>query len=219
MKKIIAIFAIIATFGFVACNNTAETTENEDPKSTKKAEWFDNCDGLETSRYKASLKLESKVDSLSYALGSLIGADLKNSGFEEFNYDVMNAAMQLALNGDSLLMDKMKASSVLQAFAMKQMKEKSVKNEETYNTVGDYYHQVSRNMGGFQISSNTKLSIKRNGPGDYDYSISQTIIDQMYGGQPKTDFSSGKLDGAIQEGKWKFISGNYADRGAYIVVP
>jgi hypothetical protein len=27
MKKFIAIFAIIATFGFVACNNAAETTE------------------------------------------------------------------------------------------------------------------------------------------------------------------------------------------------
>ena len=27
MRKFIAIFAIIATFGFVACNNAAETTE------------------------------------------------------------------------------------------------------------------------------------------------------------------------------------------------
>lgn len=27
MKKFIAIFAIIATFGFVACNNASETTE------------------------------------------------------------------------------------------------------------------------------------------------------------------------------------------------
>ena len=27
MKKFIAIFAIIATFGFVACNNAPETTE------------------------------------------------------------------------------------------------------------------------------------------------------------------------------------------------
>ncbi|NUM32559.1 MAG: hypothetical protein HUU47_09595 [Bacteroidetes bacterium] len=34
MKKFIAIFAIIATFGFVACNNSTETTE-ENTDSTQ----------------------------------------------------------------------------------------------------------------------------------------------------------------------------------------
>lgn len=89
----------------------------------------------------------------------------------------------------------------------------------TKKTVGDWYHEVSRNMGGFQISSNTKLSIHRNGPGDYDYTLSTTIVDQMYGGQPKTENSTGKLDGVIQDGKWKFITGDFGNRGAYFVVP
>ena len=35
MKKFIAIFAIIATFGFVACNNAEKTAENTD--STQEA--------------------------------------------------------------------------------------------------------------------------------------------------------------------------------------
>jgi FKBP-type peptidyl-prolyl cis-trans isomerase FklB len=106
-SKLVTLGMIVALFGAVSCKKGASSSKSpENPK------------------------LESKVDSLSYALGSLIGEDLKSGGFEEFNYDVMNAAMQRALNGDSLLMDKMKASSVLQAFAMEQMKEKSGKNEK-----------------------------------------------------------------------------------------
>ena len=86
-------------------------------------------------------------------------------------------------------------------------------------TVGNWYHEISRNMGGFQISANTKLSINRNGPGDYDYTLSTTVVDQMYGGQPKTEYSTGKLDGVIEDGKWKFITGDFGNRGGYIVVP
>ncbi len=89
----------------------------------------------------------------------------------------------------------------------------------TKKTVGNWYHEVSNNMGGFQISANTKLSIKRNGIGDYDYNINTTIIDQMYGGQPKTEYSNGKLDKVIENGKWKFLTGDYGNRGGYILVP
>ena len=89
----------------------------------------------------------------------------------------------------------------------------------TKKTVGSWHHEVSRNMGGFQISANTELSIKRNGPGDYNYSISTTIVDDMYGGEPKTEYSSGKLDSVVDQNKWKFISGDYGNRGGYIVVP
>ena len=89
----------------------------------------------------------------------------------------------------------------------------------TKKTAGNWYHEISNNMGGVQISANTKLSIKRNGPGDYDYSIVTTITDQMYGGQPKTEFSNGKLDEVVEDGKWKFLTGDYRNRGGYIVVP
>ena len=45
----------------------------------------------------------------------------------------------------------------------------------TKKTVGDWNHFTSKNMGGYQISMKTKLSINRNGPGDYDYSLSKKI--------------------------------------------
>ena len=89
----------------------------------------------------------------------------------------------------------------------------------TKKTVGDWNHFTSKNMGGYQISMKTKLSINRNGPGDYDYSLSKIVTYQMYGGQPKTEYSTGKIDEIIDDGKWKFVSGNFSERGGYIVVP
>ena len=43
-------------------------------------------------------------------------------------------------------------------------------------------------MGGYQISQKTKLTIILNGPGDYEYRLEKTVIDAMYGGQPKNEY-------------------------------
>ncbi len=75
-------------------------------------------------------KLKTTVDSVSYALGSLIGQDLKSGGFSELNYKVMNAAMQSAINGDSLTMDKQQSSMLLQRISTAEMTKKSAVNEK-----------------------------------------------------------------------------------------
>lgn len=75
-------------------------------------------------------KLETGIDSISYALGSLVGQDLKSGGFSKLNYDVLNAALQRGLNGDSLIMTKEDATMTLQRFAMAQMKTKSDENSK-----------------------------------------------------------------------------------------
>ena len=72
--------------------------------------------------------LKNATDSLSYALGALIGQDLKTGGFKDMNYTVMNAAMQKGLSGDSLQMTREQASNVLQNFAMAEMKKKAAEN-------------------------------------------------------------------------------------------
>ncbi len=105
-SKLVTLGMIVALFGAVSCKKGAGSKSPENPT------------------------LKSNVDSLSYALGSLIGEDLKSGGFEEFNYDVMNAAMQRALNGDSVMMTKNEASTILQTFAMAQMKKKTSTNEK-----------------------------------------------------------------------------------------
>lgn len=90
---------------------------------------------------------------------------------------------------------------------------------KTSKTVGNWYHEISRNMGGYQISSKTKLTIIRNGPGDYEYRLEKTVVDAMYGGQPNTEYSSGRFEKEIKGNKWRFSGGDYGNRGGYIAVP
>ena len=74
-------------------------------------------------------------------------------------------------------------------------------------------------MGGSQISSKTKLTIIRNEPGDYEFQLEKTVVDAMYGGQPKTEFSSGKFEKDVIDRKVRFSGGDYGNRGGYIAVP
>ena len=91
---------------------------------------------------------------------------------------------------------------------------------KTSNTVGDWHHSVSKNMGGYQISLSTKLTIIRNGRGDYSYIIEQNTTDAMYGNQTKTDRFRGKMEeGVNSNNEWPFIGNSYGERGAYIKVP
>lgn len=87
--------------------------------------------GTDSSSSPENPKLTTSVDSISYALGSLVGQDLKSGGFTKLNYDVLNAALQRGLNGDSLIMTKEDATMTLQRFAMAQMKAKADKNATT----------------------------------------------------------------------------------------
>lgn len=79
-------------------------------------------------------KLKTNTDSISYALGALIGADLKSGGFSEINYKMMSAAMERAMKGDSLLLDKTQCNNVLQAAAMVEMNKKAAENEKLNST-------------------------------------------------------------------------------------
>jgi len=91
--------------------------------------------------------------------------------------------------------------------------------EESTSTVGDWFHEVSKNMGGYNITSKTKLTIIRIDAGIYEYKIATTVIDEMYGGNPKTNYSSGKLEKHIKDNKWVFSGGDFGERGGYISIP
>jgi hypothetical protein len=85
--------------------------------------------------------------------------------------------------------------------------------------VGEWQYENSKMMGGYRISGNYKLFINKTGPGKYGYKFELTIIDYMYGGHPKKEYSSGKLDSILtDEFKWKFTSGDFANRGGYIFI-
>lgn len=85
---------------------------------------------------------------------------------------------------------------------------------------GVYAHEVSRNMGGYNISQSSTLQISKRGPGDYSYVLETTVIDQMYGSNPKYDRSAGSMSGEVLDGyKWAFSGGSLGQRGAYIEIP
>ena len=90
---------------------------------------------------------------------------------------------------------------------------------KTSNTVGDWYHEVSRTMGGYKISMNSELTIIRVEAGVYRYKLTQTTTDQMYGGKPKSESSSGKFEEYISDNKWIFTGGKFGNSGGYILVP
>jgi hypothetical protein len=86
--------------------------------------------------------------------------------------------------------------------------------------VGTYKHNISRNMGGFNISATSELTIRKDGPGDYKYQMSVTTIDEMYGGVPKQTNYSGSLNSEkVENNEWRFVGGDLGDRGAYIKIP
>ena len=137
--KLVTLGMIVALFGAVSCKKGASGSKSPENPS-----------------------LKSRTDSVSYALGSLIGEDLKTGGFEEFNYEVMNAAMQRTLNGDTMLMDKMKASGILQAFAQEQMKKKTGDNAKTG---ADFLTKNKTAAGVITTSSGLQYKIIKAGTG------------------------------------------------------
>ncbi|NUM32803.1 MAG: FKBP-type peptidyl-prolyl cis-trans isomerase [Bacteroidetes bacterium] len=74
--------------------------------------------------------LNNQNDSLSYALGVLIGSDLKFAGFPDLNYELFKISLKNALKGDSLIMSKENATKILQDFSTAQVLKQSKANEQ-----------------------------------------------------------------------------------------
>lgn len=95
-----------------------------------------------------------------------------------------------------------------------QLDNKQIKSK---NIIGDWNYMNSRIMGGYRITGYHKLTIIRNGLGDYSYEIKTTTNDEMYGSS-NTEYSSGDLKTEITNNEWYFSGGDYGKRGAYIVL-
>ena len=77
--------------------------------------------------------MKNGVDSLSYALGVLIGTDLKNGGLTTINMEIFDQVLQKGLKGDSVVMTRDEASACLQGFAAKEMSKKAAENSKVAN--------------------------------------------------------------------------------------
>jgi FKBP-type peptidyl-prolyl cis-trans isomerase len=129
-------------------------------------------------------KLKTNVDSISYALGSLIGTDLKGGGFSEINYKIMSAAMERAMKGDSLLLDKIQSNAVLQAAAMIEMNKKAAEN----NKINSAFLEKNKTAPGVvTTASGLQYKILKAGKG------SKPTSDQ----QVKVHYTGKLLDGKV----------------------
>jgi hypothetical protein len=87
------------------------------------------------------------------------------------------------------------------------------------NTIGNWYQETTKNIGGFQITGKTNLTILKNSDGVFEYKTETTVIDDMYGGLPRTEYSNGRLKENVKDNEWLFLGGEYGNRGGYIEVP
>jgi FKBP-type peptidyl-prolyl cis-trans isomerase len=78
-----------------------------------------------------STKLNTDLDSVSFALGTFWGNQIKSSGLEEMNYAVLNGAIKAVLEGDSIeKMSAQEASTYLQEYFGRMQEQKAEKNLE-----------------------------------------------------------------------------------------
>lgn len=89
--------------------------------------------GCQTTGKKGEVKLTSKIDSVSYALGVLIGENNKQQmksapGAEQLNKEIMIAAFEKALLGDSVQIKPEKANEAISKFFTEISKAEGEKN-------------------------------------------------------------------------------------------
>lgn len=60
-----------------------------------------------------TMELKTQADSINYAIGVSVGANLKTAGLESLNSDMVAKAMSSSIKGETLLMDAAKANQVI----------------------------------------------------------------------------------------------------------
>ena len=88
------------------------------------------------------------------------------------------------------------------------------------STVGFYRHDASKIIANARISMTSILTITEATPGIFQYKMNIMTTDEMFGGVPKLKESNGDLNiDTIENNKWKFVGGEFGERGAYIEIP
>src|SRR6188768_2905235 len=79
---------------------------------------------------KQDVKLVNQADSVSYSIGTAIGANMKKDGLDSLNLDVLMKGLKAALRGDSLQIDQTQSQNVIQAYLSAKQK---IKGEAMIN--------------------------------------------------------------------------------------
>ncbi len=80
------------------------------------------------SKPSKNVTLKTTLDSVSYAIGANFGENLKRGNLTEINTDVVLAAMQAAIDGDSLKFDPRQGGMLINNYLRKKAEEKGKEN-------------------------------------------------------------------------------------------
>jgi FKBP-type peptidyl-prolyl cis-trans isomerase FklB len=83
---------------------------------------------VNAQKKKKPVKLETNNDSVSYALGTFLGSNLKNGGFTNVNFQVLNRAIEDALTTTDTIIKPEAANALIQKAYVALQKQKSEQN-------------------------------------------------------------------------------------------
>lgn len=139
---------------------------------------FTACSGTTNSQTSTGdVKLNTEVDSASYALGVNVASQVRGQGFDEMNFDALIKGMKDVYAAEGLMITEVEAQGVLQAFfmgAMERQKEKNLKEglaflEENKKkngvnvTASGLQYKVLKNANGPKPTAEDKVKVHYHG--------------------------------------------------------
>lgn len=111
---------------------------------------------------KTDVKLETELDSVCYAMGLDIGANIKSSGMDKINTDALTKGFNDAFNDVQPLMDKEQLQMFLQGYFMKLRTQKVEKNLKDAN---EFMEKNTANAGVITLASGLQYQVIKEGTG------------------------------------------------------
>lgn len=130
-------------------------------------------------------QLKNSVDSASYALGQLVGMNLKNQTTPGLNMDILLKAMESALKGESQLFDPQQAETIFVAFNEATAK---TKNEKVRAESQKFLDDNKKRAGVTTTASGLQYEVLKQGTSQ----VSPKATDQV-----KVHYHGTLIDGSI----------------------
>lgn len=172
MKKVTVL--VMMALAIVSCDATAQ----KDKKSKKD---------------KTEMKLETKLDSVSYGLGINIAENLSNQGLDNLNVDALAKGMVDYLNKTDLLIDQATVMPMLNEYMQKLAEEKA---KEVIKVGADFLEENAKKEGVTTLPSGLQYKVLTAGTG-----ATPTAADQVTTHYTGTLIDGTVFDSSVQRGE------------------